>query len=212
MPGPYCYEHPRPQVTVDLVVFALVDGTLKVLLIRRAHEPFAGKWAIPGGFLEMEETAEDAARRELREETGLNVEGPISPIGFFAKPGRDPRGRTITLAHAGVVRAGESRIHGGDDADAAAWWPLDRPPDLAFDHVEILHAAKDWLMRAVTGDRLALEMLPQPLAVRDVYELFRQLELPLRKARDWLRMMGDRGAIVSSSGPGRDFRAPTPRG
>ncbi len=107
MPAPYCYDHPRPMVTVDLIVFSLVEQSLQVLLVRRGREPFAGKWAIPGGFLEMDEPAEAGARRELREETGLEIAGPVEPIGFFARPDRDPRGRTITLAYAAVVRPGE---------------------------------------------------------------------------------------------------------
>src|SRR4051812_31620571 len=141
MPAPYCYEHPRPQVTVDLVVFALVESSLRVLLVRRGGEPFAGLWAIPGGFLGIDEPAGAAARRELREETGLEIPGPVEPIGFFAKPGRDPRGRTITLAHAEVVRSGRHAVKGGDDAAEAAWVDLERLPKLAFDHDQIVSRA-----------------------------------------------------------------------
>ena len=91
MSPPYCYDYPRPAVTVDLVVFALVDGELRVLLIRRKHDPFAGRWAIPGGFLEIDEPIEAAARRELREETGLDVDAPITPIGVFGARARPAR-------------------------------------------------------------------------------------------------------------------------
>src|SRR5262245_31520994 len=101
---PYCYAYPRPAVTVDLVAFALFGTDLRVLLIRRAKEPFTGHWALPGGFIDIDEPIEAAARRELREETGLDVNGPIELIGVFGDPGRDPRGRTISLAHATVVR------------------------------------------------------------------------------------------------------------
>ena len=172
MPAPYCYEHPRPQVTVDLVVFALVERSLRVLLVRRGREPFAGLWAIPGGFLGIDEPAEAAARRELREETGLEIPGSVEPIGFFAEPGRDPRGRTISLAHAAVVRAGEHPIKGGDDAAEAAWVDLESPPKLAFDHDEILSTAKSWLKDRVGQDNLALAILPVSFTVQDVQSLF----------------------------------------
>ena len=92
--SPLLLRVPHPMVTVNLAVFSLVEQSLRVLLIRRGREPFAGKWAIPGGFLEIDEPAE-ARRRELRKETGLEIAGPVEPIGFFAKPGRDPRGRTV---------------------------------------------------------------------------------------------------------------------
>src|SRR5260370_25359895 len=104
MPAPYCYDYPRPAVTVDLAAFALFRTDLRVLMIRRKKEPFAGRWALPGGFLEIDEPIEAAARRELREETGLDVTGPGAMIGVFVDPGRDPRGRTIRLAHAAAVR------------------------------------------------------------------------------------------------------------
>src|SRR4051794_35060492 len=104
MPPPYCYEYPRPAVTVDQAIFAIDDDGLKVLLIKRKHEPFAGRWALPGGFLEIDEAIEDGARRELREETDLSSAGPISFLGVYGDPGRDPRVRTISLAHAAVLR------------------------------------------------------------------------------------------------------------
>ena len=197
MPAPYCYEYPRPMVTVDLAVFSLVEQSLRVLLIRRGREPFAGKWAIPGGFLEMDEPAEAGARRELREETGLEIDGPVEPIGFFAKPGRDPRGRTITLAHAAVVRPGEHKTQGGDDATAAAWIKTGDSIDLAFDHAEILNQALAWLRRGVI-DRtltLALQLLPRSFRVEDVHALFQELGLTRRQAAIWLRRMVQSGRI-----------------
>ncbi|WP_165228860.1 NUDIX domain-containing protein [Aquisphaera insulae] len=149
MPPPYCYDHPRPMVTVDLVVFTRIDGAEHVLLIRRRRDPFAGSWAIPGGYLEMDEAPEAGARRELREETGLIIPGPVEPIGFFGEPDRDPRGRTITLAFAAILAGTDHRIEGGDDAAEAAWQPLDGHFALAFDHAKILGAARDWLARQV---------------------------------------------------------------
>jgi 8-oxo-dGTP diphosphatase len=150
MPGPFRYDHPRPAVTVDLVVLAASGDHPQVLLIRRKHEPFAGKWAIPGGFLEIDEPLEIGARRELREETGLEIPGPIEQIGVFASPGRDPRGRTISIAYAGIASPDREAVKGGDDADLAEWHDALHPPELAFDHAEILAAALDW-QRRTTG-------------------------------------------------------------
>jgi 8-oxo-dGTP diphosphatase len=147
------------MVTVDLAVFAWIDRLPKVLLVRRRSEPFARTWAIPGGFLDLDESPEAGARRELREETGLTVAGPVEPIGFFGAPGRDPRGRTITLAHAAVLGPGDHRVEGADDASEAAWHTLDEEILLAFDHAEILRAARKWLLRGLIDRGLGLALL-----------------------------------------------------
>jgi len=195
MSSPYCYRYPRPAVTVDLAAFAWIDGGLRILLIRRKHDPFAGRWALPGGFLEMDEPDDQGARRELREETGLIVPGPIAPIGFFARPGRDPRGRTVSLAFAAVLPPGEHSIHGSDDAAEAAWRSAGEPLDLAFDHDEILAAARSWLRRGLLDGDLGATLLPAPIALADVQSLFRTLEIPGRKARTWSarRLNADNG-------------------
>ncbi len=205
MPAPYSYEHPRPQVTVDLVVFALAEASLRVLLVRRGREPFAGMWAIPGGFLGIDEPAEAAARRELREETGLEIPGRVEPIGFFAEPGRDPRGRTITLAYAGVVRAGELAVKGSDDATEAAWVDLEKLPKLAFDHDEILNRTRSWLKDRVDQGELALAILPTSFTLEDVQSLFRGLELPGTQAREWLHRMITEGRVELGPGAPPDF-------
>jgi 8-oxo-dGTP diphosphatase len=210
MPAPYCYEHPRPQVTVDLVVFALVEGSLRVLLVRRGREPFAGLWAIPGGFLGIDEPAEAAARRELREETGLEIPGSVEPIGFFAEPGRDPRGRTISLAHAAVVRAGEHAVKGSDDAAEAAWVDLEKLPKLAFDHDEILSRARSWLKDRVDQGEIALAILPASFTLEDVLSLFRGLEIPESNAREWLVRMINEGRVERGPGAPPDFHLSAP--
>jgi 8-oxo-dGTP diphosphatase len=196
------------MVTVDLAVFSLVERVLRVLLIRRGHEPFAGKWAIPGGFLEIDEPAEAGARRELREETGLEIAGPIEPIGFFTQPGRDPRGRTITLAYAAVVRPGERPPQGGDDAAEAAWMKIGDNVDLAFDHAEILDQALDWLRRGLIDPNrpLALQLLPGSFLVEDVHAVFEELGLSRRQAAPWLRKMVRSGRIESIEQPFVQFR------
>ncbi len=132
----YTYDYPRPAVTVDIIVVTR-GPTPKVLLIRRKHEPFAGCWAIPGGFVEMDETLEAAARRELKEETGLTVDG-LEQLYTFGDPERDPRGRTIAVAYLTRVHEKRVRPKAGDDAGEVDWFSLQRPPALAFDHREIL--------------------------------------------------------------------------
>jgi 8-oxo-dGTP diphosphatase len=136
----YCYDYPRPAVTVDLVVLTR-ESEPRVLLIRRKHEPFASRWALPGGFLEMEETLEAAARRELREETGLEVDA-IEQLHTFGDPGRDPRGRTISVVYYAFLPRPADSLQAGDDAAEAGWHALDRLPELAFDHDRILAMAR----------------------------------------------------------------------
>ena len=164
---PYCYPYPRPAVTVDLVLFALRKGVLQVLLIRRKKDPFAGRWAIPGGFLDIDERVEDAVLRELKEETGVEGIPLMSPLGVFAEPRRDPRGRTISLAYVGVVREPIPEPKGGDDAAEAAWHDLDEVGGLAFDHDLILDQAVDWLGEAVdTRPRRGWPSCRRPSATR----------------------------------------------
>jgi 8-oxo-dGTP diphosphatase len=184
-------------VTVDLVVFAWMDRTLRTLLIKRKHDPFAGKWAIPGGFIEMDEPVEAAARRELREETGLHITGMVEPIGFFARPGRDPRDRTITLAHAAVLPPGKHEIKGGDDAAAAEWVDLTSVTGLAFDHDEILGVAREWLRPSVVNGSLAREMLPPTFSRVEVRALLRQVGCSPRQARSWLEQRLRKGVLIA---------------
>ncbi|MBU3854416.1 MAG: NUDIX hydrolase [Candidatus Paraprevotella stercoravium] len=131
----YTYKYPRPAVTTDCVVFTQEEEP-KVLLIQRGNEPYKGCWAFPGGFMNMEETAEECAVRELKEETGLTV-NRIRQIGAYSKVNRDPRGRTISIAYLAIVDA-PTAVSGMDDAAKAAWFPLSSLPDLAFDHQDIM--------------------------------------------------------------------------
>jgi 8-oxo-dGTP diphosphatase len=142
----YSYDYPMPSVTVDVVV-ATREKQPRVLLIRRKHDPFAGRWAIPGGFIEMDETLEESARRELREETGLKV-GKLEQVGTYGDPGRDPRGRTISVVYLGRVKEAPGQLAAADDAAELAWHRLDRLPALAFDHGDILAAVRRRLRQA----------------------------------------------------------------
>ena len=136
----YTYEYPRPSVTVDLVLVT-PGARPRVLLIRRKHEPFAGTWALPGGFVDPDEPLEAAARRELREETGLEI-GDVEQLQAFGDPGRDPRGWTISVAFLARVDAARVRPRAEDDAAEVGWHSLHRPPPLAFDHAKILACAR----------------------------------------------------------------------
>jgi 8-oxo-dGTP diphosphatase len=193
---PYCYDYPRPSVTVDLAAFALFETGLRVLLIRRKKDPFAGCWALPGGFLEIDEPIEAAARRELREETGLDVPGAVALIGVFGDPGRDPRGRTISLAHATTIRDIPEGLAGADDAAEAAWLELGRCRGLAFDHDAIMAVALDWLGRGVAEGTLGLSLLPVEFGDDAVKALHRALGNPPRTAIAWRVRMARTGRIV----------------
>lgn len=132
----YTYEYPRPSVTTDCVVLTR-EAQPKVLLIQRRWEPFEGCWAIPGGFLDMDETTEQCARRELREETGLLLKD-LRQVGAYSRVDRDPRGRTISVAYLAIVDS-PLPVEGLDDAARAEWFPVDQLPPLAFDHEEIMN-------------------------------------------------------------------------
>ena len=134
----YTYKYPRPALTADCVVFTK-EKDPKVLLIQRANDPFKGCWAFPGGFMEMNETTEQCAIRELKEETGLYVTD-IKQIGAYSKVDRDPRGRTVTVAYLAIVDT-TLDVEGQDDAAKAQWFYVKATPKLAFDHNDILKDA-----------------------------------------------------------------------
>ena len=134
------YEYARPALTVDLVL-ATREARPRVLLIRRKKDPFAGSWALPGGFVDENEKLLDAARRELREETGLDV-AEMEQLYTAGDPGRDPRGWTVTVVYLVRVNADQLKPVAADDADEVGWFPLDELPQLAFDHAMILGRAR----------------------------------------------------------------------
>lgn len=140
----YTYKYPRPAVTGDCIVITKEENA-KVLLIQRGDEPYKGTWAFPGGFMNMDETTEECAIRELEEETDLKV-NEIHQIGAYSKVDRDPRGRTVTVAYLAVIDK-PMPVVGLDDAAKAEWWPLSALPQLAFDHDEIMKDAVELYKR-----------------------------------------------------------------
>ncbi len=155
--GRYIYEWPRPMVTADAAVFSFARGKARLLLIRRRDNPYQGHWAIPGGFVEIDEELEDAVVRELAEETGLtNVS--LEQMRTFGTVGRDPRGRTITVVFTGIAGAGQTAVKGGDDAADARWFDIDHlPENMAFDHAIIARFAIRKLKRKKAYHALAAE-------------------------------------------------------
>jgi 8-oxo-dGTP diphosphatase len=132
----YSYKYPRPSVTVDALLFAKRSGQNFILLIERGNEPFRGKWALPGGFMDMDETLEEACRRELEEETGIRM-GSLTQFKTYDAVDRDPRGRTISVVFWGMADIPAGQL-AGDDAVNAGWFPVDQLPELAFDHALII--------------------------------------------------------------------------
>jgi 8-oxo-dGTP diphosphatase len=177
---PYTYPYPRPQVTADVAVFTLRGSELELLVVRRKHDPFAGSWALPGGFVDEDESLEHAAARELQEETGLeNV--PMEQLGAFGDPGRDPRGHTVTAVYLAVVPRETSRVRAGDDAAEAEWVSVDvlhldeqnapspGKTSLAFDHARVVRLSLVRLRDLVTRPHEARTAL-----VRDLPESLRE--------------------------------------
>ncbi len=177
----FVYDHARPALTVDCVVFGLDESDLKVLLIQRGIEPFAGRWALPGGFVHLEETLDQAARRELQEETGLSKVflEQLYTVGDVA---RDPRERVITVAYYALVRLGDHQVQAATDARNAAWFGVDDLPDLAFDHDAIVAMALQRLQGKVRYQPIGFELLPPKFSLtrlQRMYEII--LERPLDK-------------------------------
>jgi len=133
----YTYEYERPAVSADIAVFRYESHVFQILLIRRKNQPYQGMWALPGGFMEMDETLEEAAARELEEETGLkNLD--LKQFSTFSQVDRDPRTRVITTVYYGIVSKENSLAKGGDDAELAEWFPVNDLPQLGFDHKIII--------------------------------------------------------------------------
>jgi 8-oxo-dGTP diphosphatase len=161
-------------LTVDCVVFGFDGEALKVLLIRRAAAPYAGRWALPGGFVRADEALEDAARRELEEEAGVR-ELFLEQLYTFGDPRRDPRGRVVTVAYYALVRLGGHTVRAATDAGDARWFPAEAPPPLAFDHATILAAALERLRAKVRYQPIGFELLPPKFTLSELQQLYETL-------------------------------------
>lgn len=168
----YNYVYPRPALTVDCVVFGLdAQQELKVMLIQRNIPPFQGQWAIPGGFVHIEETLEAAALRELQEETGIhNVF--LEQLYTFGDLNRDPRDRTVTVAYYALINLVEQKIQATTDARVAEWFPISKIPELAFDHEQILQKAITRLRGKIRYEPIGFELLPKKFTLSQLQKLY----------------------------------------
>ena len=191
----YSYDYPHPAVTTDCVIFGFDGSDLKVLLIERGIEPFKGKWALPGGFLKMDETAQEGALRELEEETGMN-NAYIRQFHTFTEPGRDPRERVITIAHYALVRLQEAK--GGDDAAQARWFTMDEIPPLAFDHDRILRMAQKMLRERIHFEPVGFELLPETFTMKQLQNLYEAILDVHFDRRNFAKKMFHLGLLIQT--------------
>jgi len=177
----YSYKYPRAALTADCVVFGLDDEDLKVMLIQRDLPPFEGTWALPGGFVHVDETIDEAARRELQEETGIKT-SYLEQLYTFGDVDRDPRERIVTVAYYALVKLSDHRVKAASDARSAAWFSIGDLPTLAFDHKKIVKAAYERLRGKVRYQPIGFELLPNRFTLRHLQHLYETiLDRPLDK-------------------------------
>jgi 8-oxo-dGTP diphosphatase len=190
----------KPSVTVDVIIFTLRAKKLNVLLIRRGAWPFEGQWAVPGGFVRMDESLEEAARRELREETGVD-QAHLEQLHAFGDPGRDPRMRIITVSYTALIPSDTIKLAASTDAAEAQWFPLDElPRPLAFDHDMIVDYAVNNLRRRLQNSNIAQGLLPERFTLtqmQEVYETLLGKSVDKRNFRKWVASLG---VVVQAEG------------
>jgi 8-oxo-dGTP diphosphatase len=193
-------QHERPSVTVDLVIFTLLQKALHVLLVKRRQQPFAGMWALPGGFVHMEESLEEAARRELREESGVE-DVYLEQLYTFGDPQLDPRTRVITVAYFALARAEQQRLRAATDAAAVNWFPAYDPPALAFDHRHILDYAITRLRYKLEYTALAFELLPEEFTLTELQETYEHILNEQLDKRNFRRKVLQADVLEATSRP-----------
>ncbi len=188
----YEYRYPHPAVTTDCVVFGFDGRELKVLLIERGLEPYKGMWAFPGGFMRIDETAEQCAIRELKEETGM-VLTQVRQLGAFSGVHRDPRERVVTIAFYALAR--QSEVIGGDDAAHARWWPIKEIPQLAFDHDYILRRAMERIRQDIHFEPVGFGLMEEEFTIADLQRLYESILGVHFDRRNFYRKMMQTGIL-----------------
>ncbi len=167
----YTYAYPHPAVTTDCVIFGFDGRDMNILLVERALEPFKGSWALPGGFLKIDETVEQCAHRELKEETNVS-DVYLEQFRIFSTVDRDPRERVLTVAFVALVRPSDYEVIGGDDASRAEWFNQNELPPLAFDHEEIISQAKEHLKVCLRTRPIAFKLLDERFSMTELQTLY----------------------------------------
>jgi len=206
-PKPFPARAGQPAVTVDVVIFRLHEDALKILLIQRAFPPFRGKWALPGGFVNIDETLEEAALREMEEETGVR-EVYLEQLYSFGDPKRDPRGRVITVAYFALISK-DVEVQAGEEATHAEWHPVEKVPDLAFDHDKILDYAVQRLRYKLEYSAVGFDLLPDEFTLSELqkaYEIVLEEKLDKRNFRSRIlesRILMETKHFQTAPGQGR---------
>ena len=188
MTDSYCYRYPHPAVSTDIVVFTIRDQRLQLLLIRRGGPPFLGEWALPGGFLDIDEDLEHCAKRELAEETGI-ADVYLEQLYTFGRPDRDPRERVISVTYYALSPSDRMALRAASDADDVRWFPFEEIPRLAFDHNRIVALAHRRLIAKLSYSTIAFQFMPHTFTLSElqgVYEILRNEKLDKRNFRKWI--------------------------
>lgn len=192
---PYQYEYPHPAVTADCVVFGFDGRVLHVLLVERGVQPFLGMWALPGGFLRMDETIEDCARRELREEVGIK-DIYLEQFHVFSAIRRDPRERVVTVAFFAMVSKSDFEIIAGDDAANASWFEIDSLPPLAFDHSEIIEKARAHIREVLKNRPIIFKLLDKKFSIPELQRLYEIINGTTYDRRNFHKKMASTGFLI----------------
>lgn len=196
----YCYRYPHAAITADCVIFGFDGTSLKILLVERGIEPYKGMWALPGGFMKIDETIEQTAKRELQEETGLtNVY--LDQFKVFSDVNRDPRERVVTVAFIALVRPHDYQIIAGDDAVNALWFDDRSLPPMAFDHVMIINAAREHLSEALRIKPVAFQLLNRQFSMSELQHVYEAITGQTYDRRNFMRKAMQSGILEEISAP-----------
>lgn len=181
---------PHPAVTVDVILFTIEDARAKVLLVQRNLPPFEGSWALPGGFVRMEESLDEAARRELKEEAGVSVRF-LEQLYTFGEVDRDPARRAITVTYFALIDSTKMAPSAGTDASSVGWYPVDALPPLAFDHARIVRYALERLRYKAEYAPVAFQLLPREFTLTELQEVYEVIyDKPLDKRNFRRKVLG----------------------